>query len=495
MNALNGISGEKQCNHGRQSFDVCIVGAGPSALTTLSALHSPYSLDGLTDRQLQRALQDLEKSPPQKKLRVCVVDTHDDWLVDWQRNFDTLDIRYLRSPVLAHPNMFDRDALLSYAVAQGRQNELLESGCFDIKNLMALGQLQVGLWKLPSTRLFVDFCRDLVSQLPHTFVGKAKVENIFKEDGIFRLTLNTESEIKAKSVVLALGSSGCPAVPFSIVDAPHWRHWNQPPQLQRQVCMNQPVLVIGGGLTAVQVALKVVKKGQRCVLCSKRPLHSQHFDISIEWFDQRSANRCMAEQFYDFSMEERMQALREARQGGSVPAMYMDRVRKAEALGLIECVVGHATYKQGKVSDGGMLVEISSTSGTHKSAKSVRVDDIILACGIQPDCTQIPLIAQIQSQFPIQLYDGLPCITEDLRWKAGLDLFVTGSLGALNIGPDAGNLMGMRRSAQLVANALECRRRLREKVLVNPFDAFLDDDDSTTEDELSTCSSCASNHD
>ena len=87
----------------------------------------------------------------------------------------------------------------------------------------------------------------------------------------------------------------------------------------------------------------------------------------------------------------------------------------------------------------------------------------------------------IQSKWPIQIESGLPCVTQDLRWKEDLDLFVVGSLGALNIGPDAGNLMGIRRAAQIVANALGSRSWLRDSVLVNPFEAldWSDDDEST----------------
>ena len=74
-------------------------------------------------------------------------------------------------------------------------------------------------------------------------------------------------------------------------------------------------------------------------------------------------------------------------------------------------------------------------------------------------------------------------MTQDLRWKEGLDLFVVGALAALNGGPDAGNIMGMRRAAQFVANSLDCHSWLRETALVNPFEAFMDDDDSSDSDD------------
>jgi hypothetical protein len=69
------------------------------------------------------------------------------------------------------------------------------------------------------------------------------------------------------------------------------------------------------------------------------------------------------------------------------------------------------------------------------------------------------------------------------------NFFVVGSLGALGIGPDAGNRMVIRRAAQLVANALGCRSWLRETVHVNPFEALAGQDWSDSSDDESVSSS------
>jgi hypothetical protein len=69
------------------------------------------------------------------------------------------------------------------------------------------------------------------------------------------------------------------------------------------------------------------------------------------------------------------------------------------------------------------------------------------------DCGGSPLIDRLATQWPTRMEGGLPCVTQDLRWREDINLFVVGSLGTLNIGPDAGNLIRIRRAAQLVANA------------------------------------------
>ena len=492
------------CDHDEEKFDVCIVGAGPAGLASLSALHSPYSLDGstLTESQKERALKTLKN---QKQRKVCVVDSGENWLQAWQSNFARLGIEYLRSPALAHPDLFDPLALLSYAVRHNREDELLESGCGDIKKLLALGQSQIGLWELPSTKLFVDFCLDLAKELPHSFVGGVSVVVIEKDKDSnkgFRLELSNGRVIRAGSVVLAVGTSGNPIVPNGIQNSPHWRHWTEPLTLEvsNDDSDNLPVMVVGGGLTAVQVALQELENSlssnpettgnhPRVILVSKRPLVKKHFDIDVQWFDHRTTNKCMAD-FYHNPMSERKRALREARRGGSVPPLYMEQIRQAEEDGMLLCLVGEIECGSENDSKNGKLVCVHHLPDRHEpnddtSMSLFEVKEIVVACGMAPDCKKAgSLTSMIQSKWPTKIESGLPCVTQDLRWKEDLDLFVVGSMGALNIGPDAGNLMGIRRAAQIVANALGCRSWLRESVLANAFEALnWSDSDSDSDDD------------
>jgi hypothetical protein len=153
-------------------YDVVIVGAGPAGLATLSALHEPFSLDHLTDQQRNQVL--MVRKPLKKK--VCVVDPSGGWMVGWKENFSKLDIEFLRSPALAHPDAFDENALLAFAVSQGREDELLASGCSDVSRLRGLGEAYNGLWNLPSSKLFLDFCAHITNNLSHDFVTDSVTE-------------------------------------------------------------------------------------------------------------------------------------------------------------------------------------------------------------------------------------------------------------------------------------------------------------------------------
>ena len=501
-------------------YDVCIIGAGPAGLATLSALRSPYSRDTLSDHDIVQA--DRRSSPSTSKQRrdkqkICVVDPQG-WLQGWSSKFDALNIRFLRSPTIAHPDMFDSTALLAYAQMQGRhRKELIESGCTEMTKLLSQGgqsQTQSQLWTLPSTQLFQDFCLDLAKSLPHDFIHSTvsdidddvvqslnndRDEEEDDNQSPFRVHLASGQTIIANSVVLALGTVGKPTVPgflssastnanISMLPLSCVVQWYDPlpPHLAERQNKIQNVLVIGGGLTAVQTAQKWAgcigdNAGGRVILCSRRPLVERHFDLGVKWFDRRTSNKCMSD-FYHQPVMDRLEMIKSTRGGGSVPPIYMRDVERLEKMGTLKRIVGEATSCSQMDKDGEAEVTINGFSYSF--------DLIVLACGVQPDCSSHPLLAEVLNRWPLPVHGGFPCVTEDVEWRSKTNLFVTGSLASLNLGPDAGNLMGARRAAQLIAGRLERPSWLRGEgniLAQNRFDSLLwsdsEDDDSSDEEE------------
>ena len=467
----------------KKIYDVCIVGAGPAALSCLSAIREPYSLDNLTETQLQRAEKSLHLN---NQLSVCVIDPKANWMQTWRTNFTQLRIQNLRSPSIANPDMFDRNALLAYAVRHGREHELKETGCFDMKDLVGLGQTQCGLWKLPSTKLFLDFCDDMTKRLSHSYIQGVVVDLVQDEKKVFRLDWvdpeKVTQKLSARNVVLATGMVGSPIIPRGLKGC-HTVPWTSPKAFTKSsIKKKEHVLVIGGGLTAVQAALRVVDAGNTCILCSRRPLQEKHFDISVEWFDQRRANKCLSE-FYHDSIENRLLRLKEARDGGSVPPLYMKRLdQKRDSL---KCWVGDVEYRHDD-DDINAADKDDDRILIHFQGSVHKFDKIVVACGIKPDCVAQPLIEKIHKQWPINVCGGLPDVTQDMRWHDGKtgneNVYVAGAMAGLQVGPDAGNLMGIRRAASVIADSLDCRTWLQEQVYFNKFDVLLfSDSESETE--------------
>eukprot|EP00536_Pseudo-nitzschia_multiseries_P000246 jgi/Psemu1/178014/e_gw1.3.301.1 len=513
------MGGQQERRETNTHYDFCIVGAGPAGLATLSALSESYTLGEnihLNDahwstRALnQKARTNGKNKKRKKKKRICVIDPDPNWLHCWDKNYETLEIEYLRSPVKAHPDAFDVNSLFAYAHSTGRhKKELKEShslgGLKGNKKLLPLGESQIGIWDLPSSKLFRDFCdKMLISRLPHEYI-QGKVADIDHGE-------DTEDSgkqiITAKAVILAMGAVGTPIVPKVFQSLPpsklcHWQNLKQ----NTSETKNDSILVVGGGLTAVQTAqyaLRKYPKAKQVVLCSRRPITEKNFDVSENWFDFRSSNRLIGD-FYHRPVGERLQILKQARGGGSVPSAYMDEIRchQDKNPGQFVCVDGDIALSS---------AEIPSPCGAHEQKQKQRqefeFDSVWLACGIQPNCSSNPLICNLLKRWPIETVGGFPCVSEDLEWSPSQcpNLLVVGSLSSLNTGPDAANLMGIRRSAAKVANSLDCRSWLRNDsndedaddddehagggVLVNPFKHLDWGDDTDTDDESSTCSSC-----
>ncbi|KAL7477323.1 hypothetical protein ACHAW6_003128 [Cyclotella cf. meneghiniana] len=256
--------------------------------------------------------------------------------------------------------------LLAYAVLSGHEDELIESRCTETQKLHGLGQTQVGLCKLPSTSLFKDFCLYLAYQLTHDYVRGYAI-NLDQDEG-------------------ALGPMGRAVKPEQISQVPKARLISWKCITNELKPNHADVLVVRGGLTAVQAAQHVLCQGKHVCLSIRRQVVERHFDIDTYWFDKRSTNLRIFK-FYHQSEAERLTTLREARGGGSVPPIYMKDLCKWEENGKLTLVTVDPEYICS--TDNGKLMIVLN-------GKMELFDCIILACGIKPDCMVNPLIKKIQ---------------------------------------------------------------------------------------------------
>ncbi|KAJ8604301.1 hypothetical protein CTAYLR_002533 [Chrysophaeum taylorii] len=411
------------------TFDVAIIGAGPAGLAVLSALNG--------------------------KLSVCVIDAHS-WLTEWRGRFAALDIKFLRSESSANPDVF-HSGVSEFAMRTGRR--LPEFKWRTGRTLPETG--------LPESRLFEEFCDYLSSSLAHEFVV-GTVTSVERATGGYDLTLDTKKVVRARHVVFALGAPGPPNVPEPWKLGPRVVHSSDWRRLGLDcVSSRDAVLVIGGGLSAAQAALKAARKGAKVALCSRRPLATRRFDLPENW---PKRGRARLFEFYGTPLAQRAAWVDRERGGGTVPPSYL---RELAGVRRVVDVVSE--------------VDATLRVTFHGATEPFDATRVVLATGTTRNCARIPLVRDLVRAFDLPVLDGLPLVDETLRW--GHERFtVVGALATLQVGPDAANLTGARRAAEICADDLgvydivdEPPRRLPHSN--NKFDVLLGDDDDDDDDD------------
>ena len=259
-----------------ESVSVVIVGGGPHALACLAAL---VGGDG--------------KSPVRGT--VAVIDPGSHFLDAWYGRFRALEIDRLRSPAYVHPSAFEPTALVEFAIREGRTAELEAAPVAvqwmpttDHRPEHADSSGASLLKALPSSALFRDFCASLEAELPHKWL-RGTATRVARAGGggggggsSFRVQYSAAGEphelreVEAAALILATGPVGAWSIPppfaplLSAASSACGRvlHWEQlltqgRGTLREEVARRSggdggpaSVLVIGGGISAAQAALK-----------------------------------------------------------------------------------------------------------------------------------------------------------------------------------------------------------------------------------------------
>ncbi|NJM19460.1 MAG: lysine N(6)-hydroxylase/L-ornithine N(5)-oxygenase family protein [Richelia sp. RM2_1_2] len=394
--------------HLLKKIDLAIIGAGPHALTLVAHL--------LQKRQKIHS-------------KIAVFDPNGKWMNQWEHQFAALEIAHLRSPAVHHP---DPNPFALRKFAESRGNEFYPP------------------YDLPGTRLFNDFCQDVIHRcdLENIVIGE-KVTRIQPLHNPllsrFRLWLGSGESILARRVVLATGSSQ--------IQIPDWVNQinTKYPEdklihshlidLRQLYLAGERVLIIGGGLTSGHLAVGAISRGAEVQISMRRQLQEKIFDADAGWLGPKYLKGFFAES----NFEQRFQMIQQARNGGSMtPAMGI-KLRQQVRHGKLK-IQENIQVVKAEWTDNHWLVKFTDGS-------EYECERIWLSTGTRFDVNCEPLLEEVSKSYPIPVVNGLPVLDGNLQWK-GCSLFIMGGLAALQVGPTARNLSGARMASEKMLKAI-----------------------------------------
>ncbi|KAJ5327605.1 uncharacterized protein N7506_010707, partial [Penicillium brevicompactum] len=417
----------------------------------------------------------------------------DKWMQRWNNAFKTLEIRQLRSPMFFHVDPGDRDGMLAYTQESGRDTDLWEiPNCVGKemskhkkkkrrqggKNQTIGGEIDERDRKdyfSPSTGLFADYCASIIDRYSLDEPGQilqceaTDLSYDYLSDNsdskVFTITTSAGKKFYSRTVVLAIGPGGAgvsknfPWKPSSEQEGAaaccHSMEIKQFPspgvrdKIQRRQETN--IVVVGGGLSSAQIVDMAVRKGVTKVWFILRSgLKVKHFDINLSWMGKYK-NWEKAAFWSADTDEERLEMIQNARNGGSITPRYTKIVKQ------------HAARNRASIHPCTEIKkhEFNSESQTWTLTTNPPIPDlppidfIYFATGAKADVREMPLLREMNDQYPIEVKAGLPCLTNDLSWRSDVPLFMTGRMASLRLGPGAPNLEGARAGAERVAWGIE----------------------------------------
>ncbi|MDE0300466.1 MAG: FAD/NAD(P)-binding protein [Candidatus Poribacteria bacterium] len=377
-----------------------------------------------------RILRDM----PSAAKHFVILDRNPVPLLAWRRKTERQGMAFLRSPAVHHIGG-DSLGLVDYARTQNRTAELAPP------------------YSQPSTDLFLDFCLHEIEtpQLEQQFhqfdVGELRWD---KGSGKFpfRIISLKNEGFRAACVILAVGTDDCAYVPPDLnlfkrrfpVFLPHSSEFGLHQVMKTAV--PSKIVIVGGGLTAATLAKNLTDLGVEVVLIARKPLKIQQFDFEPIWLGPKA----LAEFANELDWEERRMMVQKARGEGSVTPEIAEALTKSSLDGKLHLQEGAKI----RHIDGESCLQVKTTESTFN-----HVDLVVLATGYRFDLHRYRFLSNLIEKHKIPTLHGLPKLDKALQLLPVQDLFGSGVIAQLEIGPAAGNIAG-------VSLAYE---RMRDKVL------------------------------
>ena len=203
---------------------------------------------------------------------------------------------------------------------------------------------------------------------------------------------------------------------------------------------NERVVVVGGGISAGHVVLRLLSDGHHVDHVTRHPLRHHQFDSDPGWLGTKYTTRFSREP----DLEQRRSMITRARHAGSVPPEMARSLRRANKHRQLCC--HEAGVDRIEVEPHGLEVALSTGS-------TLEVDRVLLATGFASSRPGGRMIEELIASASLRCAPcGYPIVDASLRWHSRIH--VSGPLAELELGPVARNIAGARRAADRIVDAI-----------------------------------------
>ena len=355
---------------------------------------------------------------------ISILDPHDHLLAAWNRMTANCGMRHLRSPATHH---IDVPIMSIYRFAKTTIGQPLADF--------------IPPYNRPSLALFREHSREVIA---HRGLAQQHIKGRARglhRDGVDLIIETDAGPLRTRRLLLAIGMSEqlCwpdwardlrrAGAPIDHVFDRAFRRNGAPP--------TGPTLVVGGGITAVQTALAMAAEpGADVTLVARHSLQESQFDFNPCWIGPKCLRR-----FYEEDYHTRRETIDKARIPGSLPREVIDEFDQAlgqSRLGFRPAIIHGATFQDG-------AIRLRTNDGALEAQR------VVLATGFETKRPGGRFIDGMVEDFGLPSNPcGYPIVDRDLQW--GPNIFVSGPLAELQIGPCARNIVGARNAGrQLMA--------------------------------------------
>jgi hypothetical protein len=351
-----------------------------------------------------------------------VIDPHDKALFAWKKVTRNVGMEYLRSPKVHHLDL-EPFSLKYYAQC---------SECSE-KQFIAPNDR-------PSLNLFNSHAESVIKK---NDLQKLRIRDwaVTIEPGATNHRIHTRDDcFRAKNLILAIGSGSSEWPRWATIalkEGAMIRHVFDSNYDTRQLPYEGEIIVVGGGMSAVQTALSLATEKRRVTLVSPHSLRINNYDSDPGWMGPKYLRKFRAVPCFN----RRRYLIDQARNRGSVTSdlyhAFRNSVKKGRCVQVVDRIVGCTVLTEGL-----NLLQL-------QSGEKLGCTAILLATGYQNRRPGGDLIGRLIDQYNLKCGScGFPVPTSNLEWFDRI--YVSGPLAELEVGPASGNIIGARMAAEKI---------------------------------------------